>query len=285
MSEEKPPGRLRFGLRAAARAVRDPKIGIRFAVIFLLRDVIWESLPTWLRRYWFLALIGLGLCLLESLILLYVLARPDFLSTLREWDLRGRLDFGQFAIEALALALAIAGALVVIGQIRSALEKPRLLLTFQGLSTYEHVDLRQALPGLDCESQKNLRIWNLSDVMAEHIRVRLLFEDLGPLRLEITDVHAGNWMPRQDLPGIQWVFDPGPTFMLHGGEVEVIGFIRISLPAIVDFSTLVAVPNMVSIRAFLLDAAGRREQTLRLMFRPWRGPSPTAIEWQGGRKG
>jgi len=279
VSEKKPQGRLRVGLRVAASLVRNPDAGLRSAISFLLRDVICESLPMWVRRYWLLGAIALGLYLCEAVILLCVLRRPDLLPGAKDWDWSDRLGFGQLAIEALALALAIGGALIAIGEIRRALEKPRLFLSFQGLSTSETVAVRQKGPGHGWESRFDLQLWNLSDVMAQNIRVRLSFENLGPFKLEIKEARTGiNWKCRQDLPGSQWVFDPGPTLMLHGGEVEFIGFIRMSLPAIVveDIGGHLGAPHRVYIRAFLLDASSRREQRLFLDFRPWHGPYPQA---------
>lgn len=276
MSKQKPQGKLRFSLGILARAVRDPDVGIRFAVSFLLRDVIWESLPIRLRRYWSLVAIAVGLYLCEAVILLCVLRRPDLLPGAKDWDWSHRLGFGQLAIEALALALAIGGALIAIGEIRRALERPRLLLTFEGLSTSKTYHVRR-LPGEVWTRDIDLRLWNLADVTAERIRIRLSFENLGPFRVEVIETRRGDWTHRYDLPGTQWVYDPEPSRVLYGSEPEVIGLIRIMLPVFIaeDINTHFDSPNTVDIHAFLLDASSRRHRRQRLCldFRPWKAPS------------
>lgn len=274
MSEKKPQGRLRFALGLLAGSVRDPDMSVGWAISLLVRDVIWESLPIRLRRYWSLVAIAVGLYLCEALILLCVLRRPDLLPGAKDWDWSHRLGFGQLAIEALALALAIGGALIAIGQIQRALERPRLLLTFEGLSTSKTYHVRP-LPDKVWKTDIDLRLWNLADVTAERIRVRLWFENLGPFTVE--GIGRGDWTHRYDLPGTQWVYVSEPSRVLYGTEPEVIGVIRIVLPAFVaeDINTHFDSPNTVDIRAFLLDASSRRhrQQRLSLDFRPWKAPS------------
>lgn len=264
---------LRASLSVVAEIFR--REGIREGLGFFLKFVVWEDVlgPSrrWMRRYWWLVLIGV-LFVCEVGVLLLVLPPADLLVVATEGTLEERLDLGRLSTGVFTFVLASVGAALAIFEIQRALQKPRPSLRFKGLLQEQTVIVHPSPPAAVGYYPIRLRIWNPSGVMAQHVKVRLLFKDVQPFELDTVtcDAMRGTWEARPDLPESQWVFRSKESFRLYGGDIEVIGSINFRLPAELAQDIQGHVPDVrfVHIRAFLSHASGEREEWLRIVFVP-----------------
>jgi len=188
-------------------------------------------------------------------------------------EITERLGLARLNTAVVTFLLALVGACLALFEIRRALARPRLLLSFQGLSprlTTAFVPEEPSSPGQPWRCcVVDIRVWNLSDVMAHYFTVRLVFQDTGPFLVQVSEGPAGAgraWQQRRDFPGTQWEFRSEEPVKLYGQDVMVIGHIEVSLPpgAVRRLQSRPRASYTIWIRAFLRDEWAGHQQTLQL---------------------
>ncbi|HUW13936.1 MAG TPA: hypothetical protein VM537_29705, partial [Anaerolineae bacterium] len=159
-----------------------------------------------------------------------------------------------------------------------ALAQPTLRLCLAGLSTYHLERFTPRSRGTPDQPWKccevPIRVWNRSEVIAHHLNVRLILEQLDPF---LVDVHsagarAGRWTRRRELPGTQWEFRSEESFRVYAHDLAVLGHLRFTLPPDIakEHEARFPSPHVLSIRAFVYDESGIREQLLGVGLHPRR---------------
>jgi hypothetical protein len=236
---------------------------------------LWDSVkvlvPKWASRNWAILLLAVAFLAAELFVVARTVPLRELATLSSEGETNVRLGIARLYTAVLTFLLALSGTCIAIFEIRRALARPRLSLTLQGvLPRLEKVFVPQppSTPGQPwrcCDA--DIRVWNLSDVMAHHFTVRLLFEQPSPFQVKVREgpgIPGRAWQLRHDLPGIQWEFRSEDPVKLYGQDVLVIGHIQMSLPAEV-VQTLEQRPAAsfdVWVRAFVRDEWSGREQTL-----------------------
>ena len=258
----------------------------RAATDFFFRVVVYDSLravlPTWVKRNWWLVLIAVAFLLAEVVLVLRTAPLQVLVSVAAHGDWRERLGLARLVTAALTFLLAIVGTTLALFEIRRALARPSLHVTFAGLSPHMatvFVPKQGASPDQPWScGQIALRVWNLSDVIAHHFKLRLAFQDLGHFLVDVVEASGmpGRvWQRRRDLPGTQWEFRLEEPFKVYGQDVYEIGRIRLRLPADIAGALRTQFPRSHTIRigAYIRDEWAGRQQTLELTLEPARSDS------------
>jgi len=253
----------------------------RSAGDFFLRVVVWDTveilLPQWFRRNWWIIVIVVAFLAAEVALVLHTISLQELARLSVDGEPHERLGLARLITAALTFLLALFGTSLAIYEIRRALARPRLQLSFQGLSPRVVMALvpdQSSNPGqhLKC-CEVEMRVWNLSDVIAHHFKVRLAFRDVNPFRVQLREgpgVPGRAWQERRDLPGTQWEFRSEEPVRLYGQDVSVIGRLILSLPAdkAGPLQKLPPAAYTIWIQAFIRDEWGGRQQTLQLTLEP-----------------
>jgi len=270
---------LRAGLGFVTTMLRQRQY--RGAADFLLRVMICDSLrallPTWVNRNWWIVLIGLAFLLAEVGLVLRITSLEELVALAAYGDPAERLSLGRLVTAALTFLLALFGTCLAIFEIRRALARPRLQLSFEGLSPRLATVFVPKQTGSPDQPWKgpviDLRVWNLSDVTAHHFTVRLAFQDPRPFIVDVLEAQGmfGRvWQRRRDLPGTQWEFRSEEPFKMYGQDVCVIGRIRLRL--LPDIARVLHARPPASytvwIHALIRDEWAGRRQTLQLTLKP-----------------
>ena len=278
-----PELQLKAGLRFVKHMLRHRQW--RSAVDFLFRMVIWNPvetlLPQWVKRNWWILLIAVAILAAEVVLVMGTISIPELASLATDGEPDERLGLARFITSALTFLLALFGTCLAIFEIRRALARPRLQLSFQGLSPIMTTVFDPEQPSspdqyLRC-CDVPIRVWNLSDVTAHHFIVRLAFQDLGPFRAQMTEgpgLSGRTWQRRRDLPGTQWEFRSEEPLKLYGQDVSVIGRLHLRLPAdqARRLQKLPPATYTIWIQAFIRDEWAGRQQTLQLTLQPPQPP-------------
>ena len=260
----------------------------RSAVVFLwslvIRDPVEALVPQWVRRNWWILLIAIAFLVAEVVLVLCIIPFRELADLAAHGELNERLGLARLNTAVVTFLLALVGACLAIFEIRRALARPRLLLSFQGLSSRLATVFVPEQPSSPDQPWRccevDIRVWNLSDVMARHFAVRLVFQDTGPFLVRVREGPAGAgraWQQRRDFPGTQWEFRSEEPVKLYGQDVMVIGRILVTLPpeAVRRLEGRPPASYTMWIRAFLRDEWAGHQQTLQLTLEEARSDRPT----------
>jgi len=245
-----------------------------------LAEEIWTGLqglpPSRLRGYRGFILVGLLFLGAGAVLVLRIVPLAELVEVAAAGSLDQRLSEARLVTAFLTLMLAVVGTTIALGQIGRALAQPTLRLCLAGLSTYHLERFTPRSRGTPDQPWKccevPIRILNRSEVIAHHLKVRLILEQLDPFLVDVhsAGVRAGRWTPRRELPGTQWEFRSDESFRVYAHDLAVLGHLRFTLPPDIaeEHGARFPSPHVLSIRAFVYDESGIRQQLLGLGLQP-----------------